>query len=155
VQIYNLMNVTPRESVVVKIAAAEVPAAYQALQDVVSKVKGRVLTARLDETDRQNIRGQFEFDVRRGDEAAVQDAMAAAGEGLSRNVNRTSEADNVTDSKVRFQITIVSAATLVPRETTTVQVAAPDVLAAYRALQDAVSKAKGRVVTAKLDETDR
>ena len=65
VSIYNLANVAPRETVILRLAAADVPAVYQKLREAVAKAKGHVLNANLDEKDRQNINAQLDFDLRR------------------------------------------------------------------------------------------
>jgi anti-sigma factor RsiW len=150
VQIYNLTNVNARESVTVQVAAADVTAAYQALQDAVSKAKGRVRTAQLDENDRQNITGRLDFDVRREDEGTVQAALNAAGETVTRNVIRAAEGENVTDSKVFFRLTLSSAARLSPRETAKLAIEVPDVDATAAVIGAQVSQAKGRTVDAKV-----
>src|SRR5204863_411896 len=80
-------------------------AAYQALRAAVGKAAGRILAANLNEQDRQNVTAQLDFEVRRADEPAVQAALAAAGDAVSRNVTRAPEGDNVTDAKVLFRTT--------------------------------------------------
>src|SRR5262249_27649565 len=110
VQLYNLANVAPRETATMQIAVVEVATGYQALRDAIEKAHGRVLTAKLDEQDRQNIVAQLDFEVRRADEGAMQAALAAAGDVIARNVTRAPEGDNFTDSKVLFRTALVNAA---------------------------------------------
>jgi hypothetical protein len=156
ISIYNLANVAPRETSLLEIAVADVPASYRTLREAIAKLKGsRVVTANLNEQDRQNVTAQLDFEVRRPDEAVIQAALSAAGEVLSRNVTRAVETDNVTDAKILYRAVLSSVDRVKPRETTTLQVAVPDVPASYQALQKAVGKAKGRVVTATLNEQDR
>jgi hypothetical protein len=155
VQLYNVTGIAPRETTTVTLAAADVPTAYRALQEAVAKSKGRVLKGQLNEQDRANVNADFEFEVRRTDEAAIQAAIGAAGEIVSRTVNRAALADNTTDAKVRIQANLVDAARITPRETTKLTLASPDVPAAYKALQAAIAQAKGRVTKAKLNENDR
>jgi hypothetical protein len=155
VSIYNLANVAPRETVVLRLAAADVPAIYQKLRLAIAKAQGHVINAQLNEQDRQNITGQLDFDVRRPGEAAVLAEIAAAGETLTRQVSRIPESDNVTDSKVLYRITLVDADSIQPRETVAMSIAATDVPAAYQKLHDALAKAKARVFTAQLNEQDR
>jgi Domain of unknown function (DUF4349)/Putative zinc-finger len=146
VQIYNLANVAPRETVAVQVAVADVPAGYQAVRAAVGKASGRVLAARLDEQDRQNVTAQLDFEVRRADEPGLQAALAAAGEVVARQVTRAPEGDNVTDAKVLFRATLLSAARLKPRETTTLAVEVRDVDAAVAVFAAQVAEAKGRPV---------
>jgi hypothetical protein len=155
VSLYNLANVAPRETVVLRIAVADVPAVYQKLRGAVAKAEGRVINAQLNEQDRQNITAQLDFDVRRVGEGTVLADFAAAGETLSRQVSRVPEADNVTDAKVLYRVTLVDADSIQPRETVAMSIAATDVPAAYQKLRDALAKAKARVYTAQLNEQDR
>lgn len=155
VQLYNLANISPRETAAVQVAVADVPLAYQALRDAVAKTTGRVLVAQLNEQDRQNITAQFDFEVKRTDEAAVRAALDAAGTALSRQIARAAESDSVTDSKVMYKVTLLSVNRLKPRETATLQIAVTDVPNAYQTIRDAVSKATGRVLVAQLNEQDR
>src|SRR5262249_15253657 len=155
VQLYNLANIAARETATIRLAPADVPVAYAALQEAMGKAKARVLVARLDEQDRQNIVGQLDFEIRRADEGALQLALGKAGESLSRNVIRAPEGDAVTDSKILFKVSLISANSLRPKESTTLKLAAADVPVAYAAVQEAAGKAKARVINSKLDEHDR
>jgi hypothetical protein len=155
VSIYNLANVAPRETVILRLAAADVPAVFSKLRGVIAVAKGHVLNAQLDEKDRKNITAQVDFDVSRQGEGEVLAALVAAGETLTRQVNRVPENDNVTDAKVLYRVSLVDADSIQPRETVVVRIAAADVPAAYQKLRDAVAKAKSRVFTAQLNEQDR
>lgn len=146
VQFYNLANITPRETVVLQLAAPDVPAAHRAVQDAISRTKGRVLASRLDEQDRRNITSTLDFEVRRADEPQLQTALTAAGATVARNVHRTPESDNVTDAKVLFRTTIISVAQLHPREIRTFAIEVKEVDAAVAAYAAHIAEAKGRVV---------
>jgi hypothetical protein len=150
VSLYNLVNVAPRETATVQLAVPDVPAGYQALREAVARAKGRVLTAQLDEQDRRNVKGRLDFEVRRGEEGAVREALAAAGEVLSRSVVRAAEGENVTDAKVLFRTTLVNLAAVPPRETTTLGVEVADVDAAAELFAVQVAQAGGRTVEAQL-----
>ena len=151
VQLYNLVNVAPRETVTLQVAAPDVPAAYQALRDAVAKTTGRVLVSQLNKPDQQNVSAEFYFEVRRTDEATVRAALDAAGEELSRQVARAAETDSVTDTKVQYRLTLVSAGRLKPRETVTLTVEVADVDGAATLFAAQVAEVKGRQVDAKLD----
>src|SRR5207249_5218901 len=127
VQLYNLANIAPRETAVLHVAATDVPAAYGALRDAVARAAGRVLAAQLNESDRQNVTAQVDFEVRRADEAEVRAALDAAGEVVSRQVTRAPESDSVTDTKVLYRATLLAATRLRPREVTTLAVEVEDV----------------------------
>lgn len=148
-----LANVPARETVTLRIAAVDVPTAYAALQAAVPKQTSRIISSNLNGQDSRNIGAQLDFEVRRADEGAVQVAIKAAGEVLSRHVARLPESENVTDSKVLFKVEF--AANVQPRETVTLRIAATDVAAAHRAVSEAVEKAKGRIVNTDLKEQDR
>lgn len=155
VSIYNLANVAPRETVILRVAATDVGAVYQKLRDVVNKAKGQVIAANLDEKDRQNINAQLDFFVSRLGESEILAALTAAGETLSRQVSRAPASENVTDAKVLFRLAVVDADSIQPRETVVIKIAAADVPAAYHKLREAVVKAKARVLTAQVNEQDR
>src|SRR5207302_3242809 len=95
VSLYNLTDVAPRETATVQLAVTDVPAGYRALREAVERAKGRVVTAELNEQDRQNVTAQLDFEVRRAEEGALQAALAAAGEVVSRAVTRAPEAGNL------------------------------------------------------------
>src|SRR5262249_22935529 len=127
VSLYNLAKVAPRETATVQVAVADVPAGYRALREAVEKGKGRVVTGQLNEQDRRNVTGQLDCEVRRADETVVQEALAKAGEVLSRNVVRAAEAPNMTDAKVLFKTSLLSAANIAPRVSTTLAIEVADV----------------------------
>ena len=155
VSLYNLANIAPRETVTIRVAADDVPMAYRALREAVTKAKGRVLNADLREQDQQNVGAQLDFDIRRIDEGGVQAALSGSGDVLSRHVARVAEAENVTDTKVRFNVQLVASTSIAPRETVTIRLAANDVPGAYRTLREMNVKSGARVLTASLQEQDR
>jgi hypothetical protein len=152
VQLYNLANVAPRETATVTLAVLDVTAAYNTLRDAIAKASGHVVVAELSETTKQNVSGQLNFDVRRTEDGAIRTAITTAGDVTSRVVTRAPESDNVTDTKVMYQIRLVPVANIAPRETATLTIAVADVPAAYNALRDAVTKANGRVTVSQLSE---
>jgi hypothetical protein len=155
VSLYNLANIAPRETVILRLAVGDVPAVYQKLREVIAKAQGHLVNAQLNEQDRQNINAQLDFDIRRLAASDVQVALAGAGETLTRQVNRVPENDNVTDSKVLYRITLVDADAIPPRETVVMRIATVNVPAAYQKLRDALAKAKTRTINAQLNEQDR
>jgi anti-sigma factor RsiW len=150
VQLYNLAKVEPRETATVRLVAADVPAAYRKLRDAVERAKGRVVTAQLNEHDRQNVTAQLDFDVRRAEEPAVLAALAAAGDVLSREVSRAPESPNLTDAKVLFKTSLTSAASAAPRETFTLGIEVADVDATAAVFAAQVADVQGRTVQAQL-----
>jgi hypothetical protein len=149
VSLFNVTAVTARETAKVDIAAPDVPAAYRALQDGVAKVKGRVITAQLDENDRNNISAQLNFDVRRADEPAIQNALAAAGEIVSRNVVRAPMPDDstkLTDAKVHYETRLFNVNRIPPRETFALRIEVADVDATVAAFTAQAKEVGGRVL---------
>ena len=157
VALYNLANVEPRETSMLTLVAGDVPAVYRKLRETLAKLKVQIRNANLLENDKTDVSGQLDFNVRRADEPAVQQALEAAGEIVKRKVDRRADAANVTDAKVGFAVRIVSTATIEPRETIRRLIAVPDVAAAFRRLQEAVggNSIHGSVRSASLDEARR
>ncbi len=150
VSLYNLANVQPRETVTLKLAAPDVAAAYRAVRKALEKAidegKARVTGADLNEQDRQNVTARLDFDIRWTEDAAVQAALAAAGETLSRQVARAPEGENVTDKKILYHVELVASATIEPRETITLAVEVSDVENSVIGITSQVKEAQGRVV---------
>ncbi|MCI0457296.1 MAG: DUF4349 domain-containing protein, partial [Gemmataceae bacterium] len=146
VSLYNLVNVAPRETVTLKVAAADVPAAYNALRDAIGKVQGRVVNAQLNEQDRQNVTAQLDFDFRRLDEGAIKAALAAAGETLSRHVARIPAGENVTDAKLLFKVEFLQANNIPPREIVTLALEVAEVETTLGSFTNEVKDAGGRNV---------
>jgi hypothetical protein len=144
VSLYNLVNVAPRETVTLRVAAGDVPAAYRKLRAAIEKSQGRVTNASLNEQDPQNVSAQLDFDIRRVSEEELQAALAGAGDVISRQVTRQPAGENVTDAKVLFNVALVNARTLPPRETTTLVVEVPDADGAQAVLAAQVREAGGR-----------
>ncbi len=145
VQLYNVTAMPPRESAGLKLATEDVAKGYRDVRTAVEKAKGRVLASTLNETDKSNPTAQLDFEVKRTEEAAVQTAIGAAGEVVSRQVSRAAESDAVTDTKVLLRVEFVNPHRLAPRETVGLVVEAADVDAAGAVLVNAVKDAGGRV----------
>lgn len=150
VQLYALGSVAPRETIRVDVAARNVPDAYRALMEAIQKVKGRVLLSQLDEHDRHNVTGRLDVEVRRSDLASVQQALAAAGDVISRNAGRSTDVQNTVDSKVRLQVNLTNAALLAPRETTTIAIEVAEVDRAFGEILAQTAGAGGRTVESHL-----
>jgi hypothetical protein len=147
VQIYNLANIEPRETVTLGVAAIDVRAAFQALRDAAAKSGGRVKVAQLAEQDAQNVSAQFAVEIRRADEGPIQAALAAAGEVLGRQVTRAPETDQYTDSKLLYNVTLLSVNNLRPRETATLTLEVADVSQSAAVLATQIADAGGRQVS--------
>jgi len=150
VQIWALAAVPPRETGVLQVATRDVPAGYRQLQEAVAKARGRTLHSQLNEQDRQNVTAQLDFEVRREDAAAVEAALAAAGDVFSPNVTRAQVNDNATDRKVRYQVTLINVNNIQPRETVTLGIEVRDVEQTAAALTAFVAEQGGQTTQANL-----
>ena len=139
------------------VAAGDADRAYRKLRETLAKLKTTMRVASLQEQDKSRVEAVVDFDVRRVDEPAAQQAIDAAGEILVRQSARQAEGANLTDAKVRFSLRMVSLSVIEPRETIHRLIAAPDVAAAYRRVQEAIAakEVQGQVKSAALQQTDR
>ncbi len=136
-QIFAMGQVAPRETVTIQLAAQDVAKSYESLRDAVQKAGGRILSAQLNETDRRNATATLDFEVPRGQEAAVLAVLNTAGGVLSRNSSRAQDANNVVDSKLRMVLSVMDVANVPPRETLNLTIEVDDVdkaLAAVRGM---------------------
>jgi hypothetical protein len=146
VQLWAMGLVAPRETAVLQVVSRDVPGGYRLLQEAVAKAKGRMLNAQLNEKDKQNISAQLDFDVRRVEEAAIDAALAKIGDITSRNVTRAQDADNVLDSKIRLQISLISLSNILPRETYLLGIEVSNVDQTAATLAAMVHESQGRTV---------
>jgi glycine cleavage system regulatory protein len=146
VQLWAMGTVAPRETTVIQLATRDVPAGYQSLQEAITKAAGRVLGARLNEQDKENITAHLDFEVRREQEHTVAAAMSQVGDIFTRTVSREQNNENVIDSKVRLQVSLVNQAKIPPRETVTLGVEVGDVDRVAEAFAGQVAEGKGRTV---------
>jgi hypothetical protein len=150
--LYNLANVGPRETITLKLAAADVAAAYRTLREAVARASGREVNAQLNEQDRLNVTAQLDFNIPRAAEKSVQAALAQLGEVLSRSVTRKPEKENekdkenLTDSKLGFSVVLLSTADIPPREMIVLGVEVADVDAVLAVLAAQVKEAGGTIL---------
>jgi len=148
VQLLALGAVKARETDVVKIASTDVAAGYRAVQEAVAKAKGRMLNAQLNEQNRQNITATLDFEVRRSEEAVLLAALTAAGDIYTREVTRAQDSENVVDSKVRWQLTLINQAAIPPRQTFVFGIEVRDVDQTAATLSALVNERQGRAARA-------
>jgi hypothetical protein len=151
VQLVALASVQPRETTTLSLAARNVAEAFRALKEAAAK--GRILGSQLNEGDRSNITASLDFELSRDEVAAVEKALADAGETVTRTIQRSNDAVNTVDRKVRYQVTVVDVVRLAPYEVARIVLAARDVPGAFRKLGEAVKD--GHIVTSQLLEQDR
>lgn len=150
VQVLAMGLVVPRETAVIQVASKDVPAGYRSLRDALAKAKSRVLNAQLNEQDKQNITATLDFEIVRADEAAMEAALAQIGDAYSRNVTRAQDGENVLDSKIRMQVTLVNQSHIPPRENILLGIEVGQVDATVTLLTSLARQAQGRVVASQV-----
>ncbi|HVX84389.1 MAG TPA: DUF4349 domain-containing protein [Phycisphaerae bacterium] len=170
----NLASVPPHETISMNLAVADVPAAYQALLaalrggDAVPPATqpqapgamgpvGRVITSQVTGNRPEEITGNIQAEVRAQALDKILTLLRDQGLVLGQNVTQNSNGSATTE-KEGLNIQILSAATVPPRETTAINVAAADVPALYAALLStlhgppgaAPAAAPGRVTNSQL-----
>jgi glycine cleavage system regulatory protein len=141
----------PRESLTMQLAVPDVPDRYAKLLEALGAAQARVLQSQLNEQDtRTNVTATLAFDVRRESRAAVDKALADAGDVVSRSVARSTDVQNTLDDKVRFTLTMIDADRLAPRETAVLGIEARDVENAKEAIESLALSLGGRVVDSTL-----
>jgi glycine cleavage system regulatory protein len=155
-QIFSIATVAPRETESLIIASrARVQETFRNVLNELRKADARILQSQLNEQDKNNIAGILDFEVARTKEIDVRQALGAAGELVSRTVNRSADTDQKVDSKIRLQVRLMSFDRLTPRETQSIQVASRDVAGAYHALAAAVAEVNGRVIRSELNVAEQ
>ncbi|MFO0825861.1 MAG: hypothetical protein U0792_22535 [Gemmataceae bacterium] len=151
ITIISMGRLRPRETATLSVAVVDVPAAYQAFppRDHLQGSTPTPPNAQINEQDKQNVTAILDIDMLRSDEPAIRTAFDAPGEVLSRQITRAGESENVTDSKVRYTISLVPAKSLKSREVTAlgIEVEHVDETATLFAAQAA--EVKGRQIDAK------
>jgi hypothetical protein len=155
VSIYNLTNVMPRETVHLNLACVDAETAYKTLLARVEKATGRVVTSTLNRQRNDQTRGDVQFEVKTADAEAVLMDLRELGEVMRLQLTENPDTQNTTRSKRAFVVQLWALGSVAPREINMLQVACRDVPAAFRGLQEAVVKAKGRILNAQLNEQDR
>ena len=155
--------VTERERVQAGVEVEDVDKAYQQLLAAVTEAKGRITKSELKQLSAGQFNATFQFEVAAESGGPIRDRLRMLGRVARLEIDRAVQTEGgtlPTDAKAKrgdtvFLVQIYNLANVAPRETATLQVAAPDVPAAYQALRDAVAKTTGRVLVAHLNEQDR
>jgi len=133
-----LTATTPRESQIVQLAAGNVPQAFDGILDAVRAGGGRVLQSDLSEQNPQDVNGTLVFEISRMAFPQVSAAIDKAAQVLSRTINRSANIENTVDTKLRLQMSLMSAERLNARQTTTIREEVADV---ERSVDDVVNAA--------------
>jgi hypothetical protein len=155
VSIYNLANVAPRETTYFDVATADAEAAYKAVLTRIQKLGGRVVTSNLNRQNNDQTMGTINFQVKAAEADGFDQELKAIGETLRHQTTESPDTANTTRSKRGFVLQILAYGSVPARETTTMQMATPDVPVSFRKLQEAIATAKGRMLSAQLNEQNR
>lgn len=145
VTVASLSAFRARESQDVRLAASNVPEAFDSVLNAVRAKGGRILTSELSQQDVRNASGKLEFEIAREAVGAIDQAMGK-GEVISRSVARSTDTQNTVDSKVHMMLQVNSAQTLPPRESSSLGIEASDVQKAMDDFVAAALAAGGRQV---------
>ena len=96
--------------------------------------------------------GTLDFEVRRVDLPAVEKLLGAQGETFARSATRSADTENTVDSKLRMQVTLINAARLAPRQSTTLGIEVPKVQPTLNDIESFAQAAGGRKIESRLSE---
>jgi hypothetical protein len=153
--ILNTLNLKPRETFNLKLAAQDVTASYRKLKDAVEAAKGQIRRANLDEKDRLDVIADIAFHVNAADRVAIDKVIADAGIIINRHTIQANLNEISTERTVGYDLTLRNIAAIPPRDAYHLQVASLDVAAGYRRLHEAVTQLKGRIEFGQLNEQDK
>jgi hypothetical protein len=155
VAFYNLTNVAPRETVNVNLACVDTEVVFKSLLVRVEKASGRVLSSSLNSGKSDQAQAELQFEVKAAAADTLLEDVKSAGEVIRVQVTENPDAANTTRKKRGFHVQLRAVEMVAARETDTLQVATRDVAAGYLTLQEAIVKARGRILNAQLNEQDR
>lgn len=155
VSLYNLANVAPRQTTNLNLASDDVETVYHNILTRVDEAGGRVVSSNLNRAKADQISGTIQFEVKSSDAAAVLNDVRGAGEVMRMDVIENPDTANVTGAKRGFVVQLYSISQIAPRETSTVQLAASDVVQTHQALVEAARVAGARVLASQVNQQDR
>lgn len=153
--LYNLANVAPRQTTTLNIAADDVEAAYKTVIARVTKAGGRIVTSNLSRNKPEATTGTISFEVPTAESDGVATDVRAAGEVMKLSLSENPDVQNVTTAKRGFSLSLMSSASVAPRETATLQIAATDVVAARDKIAQAAKSGGARVLASQLNQNDQ
>ena len=148
-------SIPPKQGLVEIVATIDVPVSYAKLQDAITKAKGQVANAQLNEQDKFNVSAVLEFTVPSEEKAGIEKLLADLGTVLSRSNLQTQPNILATPKKFGFVLTLRDFASIPASKSASLTVATNDVPASYAKLQEAILKAKGQITNAQLNEQDK
>ncbi|MBI4563498.1 MAG: DUF4349 domain-containing protein [Planctomycetes bacterium] len=154
ISIYNLANIEPRETAMLRLACQDPETAYKSILARVEKAGGRVVSSSIIRQKAEHTTGNVAFEVPSKEADAVQADVRSLGEAVHFHLVENPDSANTTSAKKGFRVELLAIGLVPPRETITAQLAVRDVTAAYRSLHEEIEKTEGRVLTAWLNEND-
>ena len=143
-RLVSLAAVPARETQTLQLAAASVPQAFGDILNAAKSADARVFQSDLSEQNPQDITATITIEVPRAAASAVDAAIGKSAQVLTRTVNRSSDVEKTVDTKLRLQLSLLSADRLPPRQTTTERIEVQDVERASDDLANAAAAAGGR-----------
>src|SRR5262249_23050807 len=137
------------------LAAADAEEAYNAVLARVEKAGGRVVSSNLNKQRNDQTQGTVQFEVKSTEADVVLADLRGLGEVMRLQSTEDTGAATAARTKRGFQVQVWALGAVQPRETASAQVASRDVPAGFKAVQEAILKAKGRVLNAQLNEQDK
>lgn len=162
ISMYNLANVAPRETTTLTLAVRDVDAAYKAVlgqvratvaepekkDDKPLKGVGRVISSSIVGERAEQMVADVRADLVTAHADGIISAIRQAGEVLTTSTAENPDTANVTTAKRGLQLRIVSSAAVMPKETTTINLAVRDVDVAFKSIL-----AKLRAANAEADKS--
>lgn len=117
VTLNNVVNIRPKNTVVIDLASTDVPGNYNTLRDaVLTQFKGQLRDGKLNEPDKQKVTAFLEFNVPTERRSEMDKLIAAAGPVLRRDNVQAAITDIATEQKFGYIVSLYSVATIAPRE---------------------------------------
>ncbi len=161
-EIRSAAGITENERVQAGIEVEDVDKAFRDAVAAVLAAKGRIAKSELKQLSSGQFNATLNFEIAPDASGPMRDRLRQLGRISRLEIDRTQQATagtvtkdaKITQGDSSFYVQIYNLANVAPRETTTVQLAALDVVAAYRTIRDAVEKGKGRIVATTVNESD-
>ncbi len=161
-EIRSAAGITENERVQAGIEVEDVDKAFRDAVAAVLAAKGRIAKSELKQLSAGQFNATLNFEIAPDASGPMRDRLRQLGRISRLEIDRTQQATagtvtkdaKITQGDSSFYVQIYNLANVAPRETTTVQLAALDVAAAYRTIRDAVEKGKGRIVATTVNESD-
>jgi hypothetical protein len=151
--IYNLANVSPRQTTELVMACPDVEQAYHAIISHVTESGGRIINSSLNRIKPDQTDGTISFDTPQQKSDEVLAEVRALGEVMHLTVTENPDAANVTSAKKGFNVTLASLATVAPRESIiSTLMPGGNVAGAYHGILTAAQDLGANITAAQLQE---